>query len=321
MRKILTILAWLIGGLGGLMMFTGAIAVLAGGILWDHYWSSYFFPGCGFVVLAIFIFLGISVSFASLRNTSLLIAMLIVLTTFTPGCKTKDLQEQILALNEVQASLTSEKDSLLKVLSINNQTITALQSDTLKLSEEIDNLLQRNKSLSATSAKRAAQINSAEQANTELQARADEEAARNAALQAELNSMQQRIAAIDRDLSASAAEKERLAAEIQRQEEQRIADSIAEANRPVVVPVKTSGWYVNTTEIGWAAGLGETSPDYTKYCFGFTNVFGYSFSKNINAGIGTGVHFYNGGTMIPPYLDFRYIFAGDRFNPFIVADG
>jgi hypothetical protein len=58
MKKTLTIMGWLSGGLGGLLMLLGVIAVLAGGILMNHYWSNYFYPGCGFVLLGAFLFIG-----------------------------------------------------------------------------------------------------------------------------------------------------------------------------------------------------------------------------------------------------------------------
>jgi len=62
MKNTLKILAWLSGAIGIIMMIIGTIAVLAGGILWNHMWSSYFYPAYNFLLLGIFLFLGAMVS-------------------------------------------------------------------------------------------------------------------------------------------------------------------------------------------------------------------------------------------------------------------
>ncbi len=63
MKKLLLTLGWITGGFGGLMMLIGAVAVLAGGILANHHWTNYFFPGCAFAVLGIFLFVGVRTTF------------------------------------------------------------------------------------------------------------------------------------------------------------------------------------------------------------------------------------------------------------------
>ncbi len=57
MVKLLKILTWSSGAVGIIMMLLGVVTVLAGGILWEHRWSNYFYPGVGFVVLGIFLLL------------------------------------------------------------------------------------------------------------------------------------------------------------------------------------------------------------------------------------------------------------------------
>jgi hypothetical protein len=61
MKKVLFLSAWISGAIGGLMMLLGVIAVLAGGILCNHNWSNLFYPGTGFVLLGIFLFIGLRV--------------------------------------------------------------------------------------------------------------------------------------------------------------------------------------------------------------------------------------------------------------------
>ena len=50
-------------------------------------------------------------------------------------------------------------------------------------------------------------------------------------------------------------------------------------------------------------------------------IAGYRVNNHFIAGIGAGANFYNGGTMIPLYLDFRYKFNQGKVTPFFVADG
>ena len=62
MKNTLKILAWFSGAIGIIMMIVGTIAVLAGGILWNHMWSNYFYPSYNFLLLGIFLFMGSMVS-------------------------------------------------------------------------------------------------------------------------------------------------------------------------------------------------------------------------------------------------------------------
>jgi hypothetical protein len=59
MKNALKNLAWLSGAIGIVMMIVGIIAVVVGGILWDHMWSNYFYPAYNFLLLGIFLFVGI----------------------------------------------------------------------------------------------------------------------------------------------------------------------------------------------------------------------------------------------------------------------
>ncbi|HSV88277.1 MAG TPA: hypothetical protein VLH61_06510 [Bacteroidales bacterium] len=54
MVKILTILGWLSGAVGVVMMLLGVISVFAGGVFLDSHWKNYFYPGVGFVILGVF---------------------------------------------------------------------------------------------------------------------------------------------------------------------------------------------------------------------------------------------------------------------------
>lgn len=57
MKKVFQTIAWISGAVAIIMMILGIIAVLAGGILWNHMWSTYFYPAYNFLLLGIFLFI------------------------------------------------------------------------------------------------------------------------------------------------------------------------------------------------------------------------------------------------------------------------
>jgi hypothetical protein len=79
--------------------------------------------------------------------------------------------------------------------------------------------------------------------------------------------------------------------------------------------------FVSITELTGAIGLGITEDDLSKHYYGVTTVAGYQFTRNIKAGIGGGVHFYNESTLFPLYLDMRYSFNAQEIVPFFAGAG
>jgi hypothetical protein len=79
--------------------------------------------------------------------------------------------------------------------------------------------------------------------------------------------------------------------------------------------------YITITEFTTGVGLGQVGPAYSKYFFGLSTVHGYQINKEFIAGGGTGINFYNGGTLIPLFLDFRYRIYVSRVTPYLVANG
>lgn len=82
------------------------------------------------------------------------------------------------------------------------------------------------------------------------------------------------------------------------------------------------GWrphFVHTPELTVGFGLGSTEPDYTGSITGITYILGYAFTDRLTGGAGSGVYFYNGGSMVPVFLDFRYRLGGNNYKPFLAA--
>lgn len=85
--------------------------------------------------------------------------------------------------------------------------------------------------------------------------------------------------------------------------------------------LKEEPGFVTINEFTYGIGLGDNQIPYSKRFFGFTTVNGYQIDKNFIIAAGTGIYFYNGGEMIPLFLDFRYSFQVNRITPYAFADG
>jgi len=92
----------------------------------------------------------------------------------------------------------------------------------------------------------------------------------------------------------------------------------------IVDPEKPSDAYkgfVTINEIHTGFGLGETLVPYSGSFFGVTTVNGYQFNKSLFLGGGTGISFYNGGVLVPLYVDFRAELELYPMNLIAVVDG
>ena len=98
--------------------------------------------------------------------------------------------------------------------------------------------------------------------------------------------------------------------------------------RPSSITFNPNSGYFNTTEIIPAIGLSNTDFPYSGYYIGIINISGYQISfknstvnRKLHAGLGTGVMFYNEGTLFPLFLDFRFILNEKTITPFVFASG
>jgi hypothetical protein len=91
--------------------------------------------------------------------------------------------------------------------------------------------------------------------------------------------------------------------------------------------INPNSGYVSITDFTYGYGLGSTLGHYGKQYIGLTTMHGYQLNiyslhtkGSLIAGAGTGVLFYNGGPLIPLYLDFRYIWSLKKISPYIYED-
>lgn len=78
---------------------------------------------------------------------------------------------------------------------------------------------------------------------------------------------------------------------------------------------------INFTELNYGFGLGDVNDDYSKSFVGLTTVLGYTLTKNIDIGVGTGFSYYNGGMLFPVFLDFRGMLNFRKLSAFFFGDG
>ena len=79
--------------------------------------------------------------------------------------------------------------------------------------------------------------------------------------------------------------------------------------------------FISINELTAGVGLGITNVPYAESYFGFTTINGYQINKSFVAAGGTGILAYNGGVLVPLFLDFRYSFNTENFIPYFWADG
>lgn len=65
---------------------------------------------------------------------------------------------------------------------------------------------------------------------------------------------------------------------------------------------------MNITELNFGLGLYAQNRDYAKSVANLTSIIGIGLAKNLTGGIGVGVSIYNGGTLVPLFVDLRYFF-------------
>lgn len=238
-----------------------------------------------------------------------------------PGCKTGELKDQVMMLSEKLIFLAGERDSLQQLLVAKTHEFDATYKNYNTLGIDFKTLTTKNKSLQSGYYSTGVQLKKVTKENAEMSNSIVYQIVKNDSLQKELKYLQEKIAAIDKAIADAQMNNTALAQTIKQQEEKIITDSIAEATKPEPpVFVKESG-FISITEIGGGFGLGDVSAITSKSLVSFTTIAAYRINNHFLAGIGTGVHAYNGGTMIPLYIDMRYTFKDTKLTPFIVADG
>jgi hypothetical protein len=90
-------------------------------------------------------------------------------------------------------------------------------------------------------------------------------------------------------------------------------------NRPVVM-LKSNQGLITMMEYHMGYGMGDENIPYSKGFKGFDVLVGYQINRSFIIAAGTGVSVYNGGLLIPLFMDLRYTFYFSRVAPYLFAD-
>ncbi len=255
----------------------------------------------------------------NLPGIKTLIFAAVVIALFK-GCKSGEMEDQILLMSRNQTLITSRNDSLVRLLNtikVEYDTLVAVYND---LGGENKTLESKLSSLQARYTARAAELKKAAAQNAEITALFTIQGSANDSLMNEILILRNRVSEVENALAETRQDNSGLMAVVQEKQEKIKADSIAEVVRKNTPVIRTSG-FVNISQLGGGFGLGITSTDYNRNLVSFGNIFGYRINKHFLTGAGIGVHFYNGGTLIPLWLDARYNLKSIGNGPFISADG
>lgn len=236
------------------------------------------------------------------------------------ACNTAELNEQVKAYTESQAKLAAQRDSLLQLVLQKSVALDARNNEYEVVANSQADLEKENKTLQSGLSLRERQLRLANQSNSELDKAVAGKNAINDSLLQEITKLHRKIASIDKDIEQQQEENISLEQSLKQQKEARIADSIALANKPPV-QVPRPLRYINITQIGGAFGLEEINPDFSRRIISVENISALELSPKFLAGIGAGINFYNGGAMVPFYLDVRYRFNDRKMMPFVSLDG
>jgi hypothetical protein len=253
--------------------------------------------------------------FRKFFKASFFLALGIILVS---GCKTGQLEDEVTSLTIQKAQAIAQRDSLQSLLTAKTTAYDTVSVRYNTLTDEYNSLENRNKSLQSGYYKRGTQLKALTAENESIKSELDNKTAEAESLRTELAASQQKLAGAEGEKAEAEKANALLTQTVVEKQAKITADSIAEINKPK--PVKETG-FISINEVGAGFGLGDTSEDYGRYIVSVTTIAGYRINNRFSAGLGAGINFYNGGNMIPVFLDFRYRFGQGKVNPFLVADG
>lgn len=254
------------------------------------------------------------------RIPQFLLVLFVALMLLPQGCKNDtELQTQLMVLGNEKVKLINQKDSVVKLLATSHTVYDTLTASYNNLTGDNEALKARTRSLQAGIASRDKQIKAAEEEKTLLNNIIAGKDAKNDSLGRVIATLNTKVADLTSTIAAGKAENKELNDILKLKETRILADSLAEVKR--LSQPKENG-FVNITEITGGIGLAKTHVDYSSRVIGLNNVFGYQINKSFLTGLGVGIYGYDGGILVPVYLDMRYYFKpGAQLSPYISADG
>jgi hypothetical protein len=240
----------------------------------------------------------------------------IFLTGCTPGVIPDELS--LLNLRNDSLSMAMELDSLQRLLISRDLQYDTISSSYNILIADLKKADDQIRTLRSGYYARGQQIKKVNAENAAMAKSVNIISAERDSLKAALILTQQELIESEYQKELTDSISESLARTLTEIEKKRIADSVAELKKPA--PDKQG--FISINEIGGGFGLANTAVEYSKSIFSINTVAGYRVNRHFIVGAGSGVHLYDGGPMIPLYIDLRYsIGRQGKINPFIIADG
>jgi len=254
-----------------------------------------------------------------------LLFLILLLLLLMSTCKKGELKDQVTALENDKIVLSNQKDTLNQLLNESRMLYDTLATSYDDLSEEkealeakVRSLQSRLSSMQTAYNTQGAQLKEAEAEKTMMNNIITRQNDEKDSITHEIVLLNSHITDLKDSLSDGQAENKTLTDIIKIKESRITEDSLAEAER--LSAPKENG-FVDIISVTGGYGLKLRDLDYEKHLIAIDNVFGYQINRNFLAGIGTGIHLYDGGELIPLFLDFRYRFGKGSFKPFLSADG
>ncbi len=250
--------------------------------------------------------------------SAVLFCLVVTAAILLPGCKDDEIESQVMILGHEKIMLMNRQDSLMRLLTERRVAYDTLTSGYNSLSDDNKALLARLRSLQSGYNARGEQIKKAEEVKIGLDSVIARQNAENDSLNNVIASLTTKIDDLNNTVSAAEAEKNALADIIKVKDTRIAADSIAEVSR---LSQPREYGFVDILSVAGGIGLGNKDYDYENRLISVDNIFGYRINRKFLTGLGAGIHFYDGGVLLPLFLDLRYTFKQGSIKPFLSADG
>ena len=222
---------------------------------------------------------------------------------------------------ETVVSYNTEVDSLSNELKRITAEYNNLVAHNDSMSETLETVKTRNRQLSSANAALSTRETQYKKNFNALLSTSGKINDENVKLKNEAEALRQQISGLE-DKMAAINRKSQDQQSVIDEQNNTIASVSADAAelRDSIKNEDVAGWF-NNTELDGGYGLYQTNKPFAHYFYGITTINGYVINKHFLTGIGTGLNHYNGGWLVPLFLDFRYTFPQGRYTPYIYADG
>lgn len=229
-----------------------------------------------------------------------------------------DLQRELV---DNETAYTKEKESLRSELDLAHFHLDTLKAGYDALSAALAAAQERNARLASTNASYNKQIITFRAENEGLQSSIDKYLTENQSLNERIRAINEQMENLQAQLDDNRQVNEDQAEVISDQSARIASDSAAMAQKAIQEAEENVSGYFNNTFVSGAYGLDIRSVPYSHYFYGGGMINGYVIDRRFATGVGLGLNAYNGGVMMPIYLDFRFNLKKTGLIPYLVADG